>query len=96
MADNLDADLSVGALAARAHMSERHFARAFKDETGLTPAAYVERVRVGRARLLLESTPAPVTVIAARCGFGTVETMRRAFARRIGVSPGAYRERFAA
>ena len=96
MADNLDADLSVGALAARAHMSERHFARAFKDETGLTPAAYVERVRVERARLLLESTPVPVTVIAARCGFGTVETMRRAFARRIGVSPGAYRERFAA
>ena len=53
-------------------------------------------MRVERARLLLESTPAPVATVAARCGFGTVETMRRAFARRVGVSPGAYRERFAA
>ena len=96
MTDHLDADLSVGALARRTHMSERHFARAFKDETGMTPAAYVERVRVERARLLLESTAAPVASVAKRCGFGTVETMRRAFARRVGVSPGAYRERFAA
>jgi transcriptional regulator GlxA family with amidase domain len=96
IAGNLDADLAVGALAERAHMSERHFARAFKDETGLTPAAYVEQVRVERARLLLESTPTPVAAVAAQCGFGTVETLRRAFARRVGVSPGAYRERFAA
>ena len=96
VADHLDADLAVAALAARAHMSERHFARAFKDETGMTPAAYVEQVRVERARMLLESTPAPVANVAACCGFGTVETMRRAFARRVGVSPGAYRERFAA
>ena len=96
MNDHLEADLAVGALAGRVHMSERHFARAFKAETGLTPGEYVERLRVERARLLLESTPEPVAAVAARCGFGTVETMRRAFARRIGVSPGAYRERFAA
>ena len=96
MTDNLAADLSVAALAGRAHMSERHFARAFKDETGMTPATYVERLRVERARLLLETTPAPVASVAARCGFGTVETLRRAFARRVGVSPAAYRERFAA
>ena len=96
MTDNLGADLAVAALARRAHMSERHFARAFKDETGMTPAAYVERLRVERARLLLETTSAPVASIATGCGFGTVETLRRAFARRVGVSPGAYRERFAA
>jgi transcriptional regulator GlxA family with amidase domain len=96
MVDSLDADLSVTALAERAHMSERHFARAFKDETGLTPGAYVERLRVERARLLLETTATPVAAVAAQCGFGTVETLRRAFARRVGVSPGAYRERFAA
>jgi len=96
ISDHLGADLAVSALAERAHMSERHFARAFKDETGVTPAAYVEQVRVERARLLLESTPAPVAAVAAQCGFGTVETLRRAFARRVGVSPVAYRERFAA
>jgi len=77
-------------------MSERNFARAFKAETGMTPAAYVEALRVERARIALESSAAPVDAVARRCGFGTVETLRRAFARRLGVSPGAYRSRFAA
>ncbi|HEY8583235.1 MAG TPA: helix-turn-helix domain-containing protein [Capillimicrobium sp.] len=96
MADHLDADLTVPALARRAAMSERHFARAFKSETGATPAAYVEALRVERARLALESTGAPVEAVARQCGFGTPETLRRAFARRLGVSPAAYRSRFAA
>ena len=96
IADHIDADLSVPALAARACMSDRHFARAFKAETGVTPAVYVESLRVERARLALESRAAPIDAVAARCGFGTVETLRRAFARRLGVSPAAYRNRFAA
>jgi transcriptional regulator GlxA family with amidase domain len=96
IADHLAADLSVPALAARACMSERHFARAFKAETGMTPAVYVEALRVERARLALESGAEPIEAVARRCGFGTVETLRRAFARRLGVSPGAYRDRFAA
>jgi transcriptional regulator GlxA family with amidase domain len=96
IADHLDADLSVPALAARACMSERHFARAFKAETAMTPAVYVESLRVERARLALESGAAPIDAVAARCGFRTVETLRRAFARRLGVSPAAYRNRFAA
>jgi transcriptional regulator GlxA family with amidase domain len=96
MADHLDADLSVPALAARACMSERHFARAFKAETGMTPAAHVEALRVERARLALEAGAMPIDAVARRCGFGTMETLRRAFARRLGVSPSAYRNRFAA
>ena len=94
IADHLDADLSVPALAERALMSPRNFARVFQREVGTTPAAYVESVRIERARLALESTPASVEEIARRCGFGTVETLRRTVARRLGVSPSAYRARF--
>lgn len=89
-----DADLSVGALARRAHMSERTLARAFARELGTTPAAYVEAVRVERARARLEGTAAPLAAVARACGFGTPETMRRAFHRRLGVSPADYRARF--
>jgi transcriptional regulator GlxA family with amidase domain len=94
LTDNLEADLSVPALAERASMSPRNFARAFKREVGMTPAVYVETLRVERARVLLESTHAQVDDVAGRCGFGTVETMRRSFRRRLGVSPGHYRDRF--
>jgi transcriptional regulator GlxA family with amidase domain len=94
--EHLDEDLTVPALARRAHMSDRNFARAFRSETGLTPAAYVEAARVERARRELETTSLGVDAVAASCGFGTVETMRRAFHRRLGVNPAAYRDRFAA
>src|SRR5215211_4480450 len=92
--DHLGEDLSVPALARRACMSERNFARAFRDDTGLTPAAYVESARVESARIALEAGDLPVETIARQAGFGTVETMRRAFRRRVGVSPGSYRSRF--
>jgi transcriptional regulator GlxA family with amidase domain len=94
IADHLDADLRVEALAERALMSPRNFARAFRKETGMTPASYVETLRLERARQLLEGPPEPIEGIAACCGFGTPETMRRVFARRLGVSPGEYRQRF--
>jgi transcriptional regulator GlxA family with amidase domain len=93
--DHLDSDLAVAALAERAYMSPRNFARVFTAEVGLTPAAYVEGVRVERARVLLETTVLQVDEIAARCGFGTVETFRRSFGRRLHVSPSEYRQRFA-
>jgi transcriptional regulator GlxA family with amidase domain len=92
--DHLEEDLSVPALARRACMSERNFARAFRVETGMTPAAYVEAARVERARIFLDSGDLPVETIARQTGFGTVETMRRAFRRRVGVSPAGYRSRF--
>ncbi|MBF9132359.1 GlxA family transcriptional regulator [Plantactinospora sp. S1510] len=95
IADHLTEDLSVPALANRAGMSERHFARTFTAQTGQTPAAYVESVRVEAARRLLESTDVPVGAIARGCGFGTVETLHRRFKRTIGVTPGQYRHHFA-
>src|SRR4051812_39759490 len=94
MAANLAGDLSVPALAARAAMSERNFARAFSREVGMTPAAYVEALRVDHARLRLESSGQKLEAVAHDCGFGTVETMRRAFHRRLGVGPAGYRDRF--
>lgn len=94
MADHLDEDLTVAALAERAFMSERNFARAFRREVGVTPGAYVESLRVERARVLLETTDLQVDEVAHRCGFGTPETLRRSFARRLRVSPAEYRARF--
>ena len=96
IAGNLDADLSVPALAARAHMSERNFARAFRKELGMTPAAYVETARVEAARIALESGDDAGRGGRRASGFGTVETMRRAFHRRLGVGPADYRARFTA
>jgi transcriptional regulator GlxA family with amidase domain len=85
---------TVEAMATHANMSPRHFARAFRAETGITPARYVERVRLEAARRALEDTPGPVGEIAVACGFGTPETMRRSFLRALGVSPAEYRRRF--
>ncbi len=96
IADHLDHDLSVPALAERAFMSPRNFARVFAREVGVTPAAYVESLRLERARTLLEtSDELQLEEVALRCGFGTVETLRRVFGRRLGVNPNAYRSRFA-
>jgi len=92
--DDPAAEHTVEAMAARAHMSSRHFARAFRAETGVTPARYVERVRLEAARRLLEDTSVPVSAVAARAGFPSSETMRRSFIRALGVSPAEYKRRF--
>ncbi|HKW92101.1 MAG TPA: GlxA family transcriptional regulator [Methylomirabilota bacterium] len=94
IADHLDDDLSVPALARRARMSPRNFARAFRREIGSTPAAYVEAQRVEGARRLLETADLSVVEVAAACGFGRAETMHRAFRRGVQVSPGQYRRHF--
>ena len=86
---------SIPELARRAAMSPRHFTRVFTDEVGEAPGAYVERIRTEAARRQLEETDDTVTVIAARCGFGTAETLRRNFVRRLGISPDQYRKTFA-
>jgi len=92
--EDVAGDHGVEAMAARAHMSARHFARAFRSETGLTPGRYVERVRLEVARRRLEDGQEPIATVAAVCGFGTPETMRRAFLRALSVGPAEYRRRF--
>jgi len=92
--EDVAGDHRVEAMASRAHMSPRHFARAFRAETGVTPARYVERVRLEAARRRLEDTGEPIAHIAASCGFGTAETMRRVFIRSLEVAPAEYRRRF--
>src|SRR5262245_11949363 len=91
---HLAGDLGVVALAKRVAMSPRNFARVFAREVGETPARWVERARVEAARRLLEECEEGVERIAERCGFGTAETLRRAFQRLLRVSPAAYRARF--
>ncbi|MGY2051094.1 GlxA family transcriptional regulator [Methylobacterium sp. JK268] len=95
IADTLRGDLSLAALAARAGMSVRGFARHYRQATGRTPARAVEAIRVEAARRLLEQGM-PVARAARRCGFGSEETMRRSFLRVVGAAPRTYRERFAA
>jgi len=92
--DHPAADGCVRALARRAAMSPRHFARVFTAETGLTPARFVERARVEAARRLLEQTSRSIEAVASAAGFGSAESMRRAFLRTLRVGPAAYRGRF--
>lgn len=88
------ADLSVEQLAKRAGLSPRHFARLFHSEVGETPASWVEGARVERARAALEGGKLAPKQVAALCGFSSVDILRRAFTRRLGVSPAEFRRGF--
>ena len=88
------ADHSVGALAARAGLSPRHFARLFRHEIGMTPATWTEMARVEAARRLLEAGEAPKQAAAAS-GFADADVLRRAFMRHVGVTPASYRKHYA-
>lgn len=92
--DHPDGDLGVEALAGRARLSPRQFARAFLAETGTTPGKYVDRVRLEHARRLLEDTGDGIEEISRACGYGTPEAMRRAFVKALGAAPAEYRRRF--
>ncbi|MGR9363715.1 GlxA family transcriptional regulator (plasmid) [Rhizobium leguminosarum] len=91
---NLNEDLSVEALAAKAGMSPRTFARVFSRQTGRTPAKTVELLRLETARRLLEESSISLKEIAVRCGFLEEDRMRRSFLRSLGISPQTYRARF--
>ena len=88
------ATTGVPDLAAAAAMSVRHFTRVFTAEVGETPSRFVERIRLEAARRELETTADTLDVVAARCGLGSAESLRRVFQRHLAVSPDAYRRRF--
>jgi transcriptional regulator GlxA family with amidase domain len=89
---NLRHDHRVEALAARACMSPRHFARCFRVETGASPAQAIEKLRVEAARAALECGQPSAQRIAQDCGFGNTERMRRSFQRLLGRPPAAFRK----
>jgi transcriptional regulator GlxA family with amidase domain len=91
---HLSEDLSVKTLAGHVGMSERNFRRLFVDELGETPREYVERIRLDEARRQIEDTNLPAQAVARQCGFRTMDSLRRAFVRRLGVTPQWYRARF--
>jgi transcriptional regulator GlxA family with amidase domain len=94
IADDPSGDQSLPTLAARAGMTERTFSRVFHRDTGVTPAAFVEAARVDRAKALLEASDWPLARVAERAGFGSLDALHRAFQKRLGVTPGDYRDRF--
>ncbi|AOJ11111.1 GlxA family transcriptional regulator [Burkholderia mayonis] len=92
--NSLDERLTVAQLAKRAAMSERNFIRVFVRETGYRPAEFIEIARLEKARRMLEQEGLPLKTVAVRSGFHSDDQLRRVFVRRLGVTPGAYRERF--
>lgn len=95
MLANLDADLSVDGLAAQAAMSPRSFARHFQQATGTTPHKWLTARRVDHARRLLETTDLPVDRVAQASGLGSAANLRARMGEAVGVTPTAYRQRFA-
>jgi len=91
IAEHLETRLSVEDLAERMSMSVRTFERVFTREVGTTPSQYVLQMRVEAARRLLERTNGGLKRVAATAGFGSVDVMRRAFVRLLGITPRRYR-----
>ena len=93
---HLHEDLSVEALAGRACLCPRHFRRRFKAEFGTNPANFVERLRLDEARRRLSAGDNSIENVGMSVGFKSADAFRRAFERRLGVSPNHYRRRFTA
>jgi transcriptional regulator GlxA family with amidase domain len=94
MNGHLHHDLSVEALADKSCISARHFSRRFKDMFGMTPAAFVEDLRLGEARQRLTMPNQNIESVAASVGFKSADVFRRAFDRRYGITPSSYQKRF--
>lgn len=96
MAGHMDANLSVEALAARVFLCTRQFSRVFKHIHGMTPARFVQEMRLAEASRRLASRRVSVGMVAHSVGYRNVDVFRRAFEGRFGVSPTSYRRRFSA
>ncbi|MDX3234219.1 DJ-1/PfpI family protein [Streptomyces sp. ME03-5709C] len=94
VAENPGANHSLSAMARRAGVSVRHITRLFYEEVGTSPGRYVEQVRLEAAQAILETGDDPMAVVARRTGFGSPESLRRAFVRHLGVTPAAFRASF--
>ena len=91
---HLHEPLSIEKLAGLANMSVRHFARIFRQQSGITPMAFVLHGRVDQARKLLESTDLPLKTVSYNCGFSSTRQMGNLFNQKLGLSPGQYRRQY--
>lgn len=87
-------DIKVEQMAEQANMSPRNFARVFVNDTGLTPAKFIEKLRIEAARKYLEDTDLSIEQISEKCGLGSMVSMRRVFLRHLEISPSYYRNSF--
>jgi transcriptional regulator GlxA family with amidase domain len=94
IANNLTEDLSMERLAEKANVCPRHFARLFRRSFSSSPAEFIEKLRLGEARRLLGERGSRVEDVSATVGFASADAFRRAFERRLGLSPSQYRGRF--
>lgn len=90
--EHLRDPLTVEGLASRVSMSVRNFSRVFVEEFGVTPAVFVDKLRIQTARRLVEESSRSFEEIAAECGLGSIESLRRGFMREFGVTPSQLRE----
>lgn len=94
ISERLDQPFTIRQLAEQVAMSERNFLRRFSETTGTTPKAWLQQVRIGRARELMESTQFSCEEITRQCGFLSIETFRSSFRKEVGVPPTVYRRQF--
>ena len=90
---NIASELSIADLARHAGMSERHFTRIFRAQSGVTPTEFVKHVRIEEARRLLEASELSVNAVAQRVGYSAPDAFRRVFTRQVGMEPSRYRRR---
>ena len=91
LTERLHEPLDVGRLAEKMNMSTRNFTRVFTRQTGISPAKYIEKLRVEAARLCIEESDEPLEQVALRCGLGGLVSMRRLFLKHLMVTPSDYR-----